>query len=188
MPSRYLDQANSRVISSFTCAHLSSLHLCRNLDVPSLACTFSCNRLSRAVYNNSARDAAYAPIKENKFLHVTIAAAWILVRATIRFRDVLRLDRRGADRRCPSDDQGGGSARTASSHREVPLAWRESRCFLLHFRHLSHREPIVPNHFASDLALGIAPASRTLVGENFAQFDRERFFIAPMTRHGGPKR
>lgn len=85
-------------------------------------------------------------VKENKSLHVTIAAAWILVRATIRFRDVLRLDRRGADRRCPSDVQGGGSARTASSHRKVPLARREPRRFLLHFRHLFHREPIVPNH------------------------------------------
>lgn len=94
----------------------------------------------------------YASIKINKFLHVAISVAslWILVRVTIRFRGILRLDRGDADRRCPSEDQGGGSPRTASSHREIPLARWKSRCFLLHFRHFFHREPVVPNHFSSD--------------------------------------
>lgn len=124
---------------------------CRNLHVLSLTCTFSCNKLSQ-VATNHALSCEAVRIRENKFLHVTIAVAWILVRVTIRFRGVLRLDRRGADRQCPSDDQRGGSARAASSHREVPLARRKPRCFLLHFRHLFHRELIVPNHFASDLA------------------------------------
>lgn len=93
----------------------------------------------------------YASIKVNKFLHVAISVAslWILVHVTIRFRGILHLDRRDADRRYPSENQGGGSSRTASSHREIPLARRKPRRFLLHFRHLFHREPVVPNHFFS---------------------------------------
>lgn len=99
----------------------------------------------------------YASIKVNKFLHVAISVAisvaslWILVRVTIRFRGlILRLDRRDADRRCSVKSQGGGSARTASSHREIPLARRKPRRFLLHFRHFFHREPVVPNHLSRD--------------------------------------
>lgn len=117
----------------------------------------------------------YASIKENKFLHVAISVAisvaslWILVRVSIRFRGVLRrLDRR--DRRCPSENQGG-FARTASSHREIPLARRKPRRFLLHFRHFFHREPLVPNHFSRD------PQDATLIAadENW-KFRTKRFF------------
>lgn len=162
---------------SFIYVYMYFFFFNQNFNVLLLACTFSCDRLSWAATNHAPSCARSAvPIKENKFLHVTIAAAWILVRATIRFRGVLRLDRRGDDRRCPSDDQGRGFARAASSHREVPLARRESRCFLLHFRHLFHREPIVPNHFASNLAeelLRRQDFNRSW--QKFAQFGRKRF-------------
>lgn len=130
----------------------------------------------------------YASIKINKFLHVAISVAslWILVRVTIRFRGILRLDRGDADRRCPSEDQGGGSPRTASSHREIPLARRKSRCFLLHFRHFFHREPVVPNHFSSDPVSFLFRQDGTLitVDENW-KFGTKRFLknhiIASMT-------
>lgn len=126
----------------------------RDFNALLLACIFFFIRqINSQATANFARVTRYASIKINKFLHVAISVAslWILVHVTIRFRGILRLDRRDADRRYPSEIQGGGSARTASSHREIPLARRKARRFLLHFRHLFHREPVVPNHFFSSV-------------------------------------
>lgn len=81
----------------------------------------------------------------HKFLHVAISVVWILACAAINLHCVLWLNRRDADRRCPS--KGGGPTRAASSHCEVSLARRERRRFLLHFRHLFHWESVVSNHF-----------------------------------------